>query len=82
MQADRELSAIQRKLERWELEHLRSLAAALADQVEALEARLAVAEDAADHWREQALRIEAFELGLDVNGNLHVIGVRPDEAAS
>lgn len=59
-----DLTAIERKLERWELPHLRELAARQAEQIEQLQARLAEverqwgqAEQDADHWRHEALEL-------------------------
>lgn len=73
---------IQRRLERWELEHLRTHAAELADRVEELERRLAHAEDGAEFWRESHHRLEehlndgtedARSIGLTPQGDLLVI---------
>jgi tryptophan 2,3-dioxygenase len=44
---------VQRRLERWELQHLRQHAAELAVRLEEAERRLSDAEDAAEFWREQ-----------------------------
>lgn len=52
-------AAIQRRLERWELAHLRSLAAQQAEQIEALERRCAWAEDCAERWRDDALELHS-----------------------
>lgn len=72
------LRRLQCRLERWELEHLREHAAALAAQVEDLEQRLQAAESAADFWWQQVeqLREEmpaGTQLGLTVDGELHVL---------
>jgi hypothetical protein len=49
----KQLAAIQRKLDRWELNHLRALAASLHEQVEQLESNLERARaDAESAWRE------------------------------
>jgi hypothetical protein len=49
----KQLAAIQRKLDRWELIHLRALAASLHEQVEQLESNLERARaDAESAWRE------------------------------
>lgn len=57
-----ELRAIQRKLDRWELQHLREHATELAEQLERAEAELQMTRRDADHaydvaegWRHQAL---------------------------
>ena len=70
-------AAIQRKLERWELDHLRTLAAQQAEQIETLQRELAYAEDCADSWRRDALDMQqdlADRLGgtpgLTVQGRL------------
>ena len=61
-----ELKAIQRRLDRWELGHLRTLAADLAQRLEESEAReadlqrrLDDAEDRVRFWHDQA--IDAFD---------------------
>ena len=45
-------ASIQRRLERWELNHLRQHCAELADKVEDLQRRLDYAEDCAESWRQ------------------------------
>lgn len=73
---------IQRRLERWELDHLRGLAADLADRVERLEQRLADADNCAEFWRESHHRLEAHLqddtedarcIGLTQRGDLLVV---------
>jgi hypothetical protein len=51
--------SIQRKLDRWELEHLRLLAAQQAEYIEELQRRLTWAEDCAERWRDDALDMQA-----------------------
>ena len=75
-----DLQRIQRKLDRWELDHLRELAADLAERLEDAEAQLAEAtrraeqaEDSAEFWREAVMRVEDVQLGLDVDGGIHVM---------
>lgn len=58
------IKALRKRLERWELEHLRQLAASLADRLEAAEQRIEALEleaarawDTADAWREDAQRL-------------------------
>lgn len=62
---DRALNRIRRKLERWELQHLRDHAAHLAARVDELESTVAAlrdaltgAEDRAEWWREQLLNVQ------------------------
>ena len=43
-------ASIQRRFERWELDHLRAHCAELAEQVEDLQRRLDYADDSADFW--------------------------------
>lgn len=43
---------IQSRLERWELDHLRRLAAQQAETIERLQRELHAAEDSAEFWRE------------------------------
>lgn len=81
---DPELRRLQRRLERWELEHLREHAAALAAQVEDLERRLQAAESSADFWWQQVEQLreelpDGAQLGLTVDGELHLI--EPKEQA-
>jgi hypothetical protein len=73
---------IQRRLERWELEHLRQLAADLAERIDELEHRLIAAEDSAEFWRESHHRLEEHLLddtedarciGLTREGSLLVV---------
>ncbi len=73
---------IQRRLDRWELAHLRSLAANLAERIDELEHRLIAAEDSAEFWRESHHRLEdhlldetedARCIGLTHEGNLLVV---------
>lgn len=76
---DPALRRLQRRLERWELKHLREHAAALAAQVEDLEQRLQAAESSADFWRQQAENLcesatgAGLQVGLTVDGELHVL---------
>ena len=51
-------AAIQRRLERWELDHLRALVAEQAERIEQLEAQLRYAEDAALSWRNDAIDMQ------------------------
>ena len=79
------IKALRKRLERWELEHLRQLAASLADRleaaaqrIEAIEVEAARAWDTADAWREDAQRlVEELEaagatVGLTQDGALVV----------
>lgn len=43
--------SIQRRLERWELDHLRALCAVQAEEIERLQRELQYAEDCADMWQ-------------------------------
>lgn len=78
MKLDPVLRRLQRRLERWELEHLREHAAELAARVEELERSLADADHAADFWREQVHQLQedlqpGARLAMTVDGALHVI---------
>ncbi len=78
MKMDPVLRRLQRRLDRWELEHLREHAAALAAQVEELQSQVREAEAAADFWWQQVeqLRQElpaGAQLGLTLGGELHVV---------
>lgn len=83
------LAAIQRKLDRWELEHLRALAASLHDQLEAATRRAEAAEASADAWRDHSWERQAelmalasdpankVDLGLTQSGNVVVLRPQP-----
>lgn len=79
-------ASIQRRFERWELDHLRTLAAQQAEEIEDLKWRLSSAEDCADRWRDDALTLQN-ELadsaggapGLTMDGRLAVVA--PNEAS-
>lgn len=75
-------SRIQRRLERWELEHLRAHAADLAERVERLEWEVSNADAAADMWRDSHHRLsehlddgtaDARCMGLTRQGELLVV---------
>jgi hypothetical protein len=81
--AARHVANIQRRLERWELTHLRALAAELQERLERTEHELLqarghamAAEDAAEMWRDQAnelvddLNALGREVGLTQTGQL------------
>ena len=73
-----DLQRLKRRLERWELEHLREHAAALAAQVEELEQRLQAAESSADFWWQQVEQLreempDGARLGLTVDGRIGVL---------
>lgn len=53
------LLKLKRRLDRWELEHLRQHAAELAERLEAAESRTADAEYAADFWHDQAVEVHS-----------------------
>lgn len=74
--------SIQRRLERWELQHLRELAAEQAAQIDELQRQLSQAEHAADYWahahHELAEHLadgtaDARAIGLTTDGNLLVV---------
>jgi hypothetical protein len=82
-------AAIQRRLERWELQHLRLLAAQQAEQIEELQRRVAWAEDCAERWRDDALDMQeqladsaGGQPGLTMGGRLVVLKPEADAAAS
>lgn len=74
---------IRRRLERWELPHLRELAARQAEQIEQLQAeleetqrRLNWAEDCAEQWREQTM--QALNDAVDADPDRLCIGLTQD----
>ena len=69
---DRTISNLRRRLERWELQHLRQHASALAERLERAEEEAARLIEAADFWHQQcmsmiAVGIPALKGGEDVN---------------
>jgi hypothetical protein len=78
-------SRIQRRLERWELEHLRALTAEQAERIDALEAQVAelqreviAADDCGNMWRDACMRFEGtlddggatLSIGLTITGDV------------
>lgn len=81
--AFRTLVGLKRRLDRWELDHLRQHAAELAERLEDAERRLSYADEQADFWREQCMRLEEAitdedsgsgrQIGLTLSGDLVVV---------
>lgn len=79
----REMHRIQRRLDAWELEHLRAHAAALHEQVEQLKGQveqlkrdLAWSDDCAEMWQQTAeLLQEAPAAHIAINRDGQVVGV-------
>lgn len=69
------ITSIRRRLEKLELEHLRSHAAELANLVERLQSDLTSATFQADMWREDCIRLieENGAVGLAKDGSLHIV---------
>lgn len=78
------IKRLRSRLERWELTHLRELAARLADELDEMTARAEVAESAADMWARDAQQAHDLlnewaseqpntSIGLTMDGNLHVL---------
>ena len=76
---DRTLTNLRRRLEKWELDHLRTLCAQQADRIERLETELDIAQESADYWREDAFALtrelmDAGEtIGLTRDGQIGVV---------
>ena len=77
-------ASIQRRLERWELAHLRALAAVQAEEIERLRSDLAYAEDCAEMWQRDHDNLsdhlasgtaDARCIGITQSGELLVIEV-------
>ncbi|WP_295539140.1 hypothetical protein [uncultured Pseudacidovorax sp.] len=74
----------QERLARWKLDHLRQHAAELAERLEDAERRLSYADEQAEFWREQCMRLEEAitdedsgsgrRIGLTLSGDLVVVG--------
>ncbi|KQR55650.1 hypothetical protein [Acidovorax sp. Leaf160] len=86
MSADATLTALRKRLSRWELDHLRSHCAELAtkldsalERIEQLEAENARAWEVADSWYRDAMQLvdelndEGKAVGLTVSGSLVVM---------
>ena len=86
--AAKQVAAIQRRLERWELDHLRTHALALADRIEHLERELYRTQDEAEYWHSQCqsmveqLREDSREVGLTQDGTLVVMPTEAAQAAA
>lgn len=84
---DRTLSTLRRRLEKWELDHLRTLCAQQSDRIERLETELDIARDSADFWREDAfaltreLMAAGETVGLTRDGQLGVVRSESDDNA-
>jgi len=68
---------IQRRLERWEIDHLRALCAVQAEEIERLQRELNYAENCADMWQrgheQLAEHLDAqHAIGLTVSGEIVV----------
>lgn len=72
---DRTLNSLRRKLEEWELAHLRQHCTELAERLDRAEERAADAEYWAEHWRENA-----FQLQRDLMDDGVQIGITQDGA--
>lgn len=62
-------ATIQRRLERWELDHLRALCTVQAEEIERLQRELIYAEDCADMWQ------RGHELMTEHLDNQHAVGL-------
>jgi hypothetical protein len=86
MATDSTLRSLQRRLERWELNHLRQLAAELHERLERAEDEARRAWESAEFWRENAMQLqeelmdEGATIGLTKEGQLVV--VKDDSAAN
>ena len=77
------IATLEKRLDRWELDHLRRHVAELAERLEDAERRLSYAEDTAEFWREQCMRLEEAitgddggsgrQIGLTLSGDLVVV---------
>jgi hypothetical protein len=72
------IKRIRRRLERWELPHLRDLAASLHAELEEMTARAERAERDADMWHDQMIVLvnsfpEGTSIGMSIDGSLHVL---------
>lgn len=83
MLQDRIIANLKRRLDRWELDHLRSLAAQQADRIERLETELEIAQQNAEFWHEQAtnmvreLQADGETVGITQSGALVLVPQEP-----
>lgn len=81
---DTTLTRLQKKLDRWELEHLRQHVSDLATRLEMAEERLTQEEANADYWREQHMAMmrdlteQGHQIGLTQDGELILLGNQGD----
>lgn len=75
--ADPVLANLKRKLNRWELDHLRQHAAELAEQLERAKDDVAYYRDLSEHWHNQAMGMIT-----DLQGGGAVIGMAQDGTLS
>lgn len=83
MPQDRTLSNLQRKLDRWELNHLRALAAQQEERIGLLETELEIAQEHAEFWHDQArnmveeLQADGKAIGIMQSGDLVLVPQDP-----
>ncbi len=83
---DRTISTLRRRLEKWELQHLRQHASDLAERLERAEEDAARANESADFWHQQCMNMiaelqdEGAVIGLTKGGEI-VIGEKAGGAA-
>mgnify|MGYP007121603325 CR=1 FL=1 len=85
--SDRTLNAIRRRFEKWELEHLRKLAAELHERCERAEDEARRAWESAEFWQQNAMELqetlmaEDFTIGLTKEGQLFAIKPAEEQAS-
>lgn len=73
------LNALRRKLEAWELDHLRQHCAEQAQRIEELERQLRYAEQVSEQWQREAesyrehLMNDGKTIGLHIDGQVEVV---------
>lgn len=76
---DRTFNAIRRKLEAWELDHLRALVSQQADRIERLETECDIARESAEFWQDRAqdlwrdLTEDGETIGMTKDGQIGVV---------
>lgn len=80
---DKTIATLKRKLERWELEHLRRHAAELAERLEVAEESARYEREVAESWREDAFNLmekmmeDGQQIGLTKSGEVVVASIQP-----
>lgn len=85
---NRTIESLRRRLEKWELVHLRALAADLSERLERAENEMNYANDIAEFWRENAMELqrslydEGMTVGITKDGQIGVVALSEQTQAA